>query len=43
MGLLLSGGMTYSNVSCAAMGTDRTEYTIPLLLFIGHYLATVVV
>jgi hypothetical protein len=41
--LLLNGGMTYSIVACAAIGTDSAENTISLLLFTGHYLATAVV
>jgi hypothetical protein len=41
--LLLSGGMTYSIVVCAAIGTYRAEDIIPLLLFTGHYFATAVV
>jgi hypothetical protein len=35
--------MMYSIVACAAIGTDCTENAIPLLLFMGHYLATVAV
>jgi hypothetical protein len=41
--LLLGGGMTYSIVVCAAIGTGRAENNIPLLPFTGHYLATAVV
>jgi hypothetical protein len=33
--LLLSNGMLYSIVVCAAIGMDCVENTIPLLLFIG--------
>jgi hypothetical protein len=38
--LLLSGGMTYSTVARAAIGTDHAENATSLLLFMGHYLAT---
>jgi hypothetical protein len=38
--LLLSGGMTYSTVARAAIGTNRAENAISLLLFTGIYLAT---
>jgi hypothetical protein len=41
--LLLSGGMTHSIAVCAAIGMDRAENTIPLLLFMGHYLPTALV
>jgi hypothetical protein len=40
MHLLLSARMTYSIVACAAIGTYHAENTIPLLPFMGHYLAT---
>jgi hypothetical protein len=43
MQLLLSGRMKYSIVACTAIGTDRAENIIPLLLFMGHYLATAVI
>jgi hypothetical protein len=33
--LLLSDGMTHFIVACAAIGTDSTEETIPMLLFYG--------
>jgi hypothetical protein len=35
--------MTYSIVACEAIGADRAENTIRVLLFTGHYLATTVV
>jgi hypothetical protein len=41
--LLLSDGMAYSIVVRAAIGTDRVENIILLLLFTGHCLATAVV
>jgi hypothetical protein len=34
--------MTYSIVPRTAIGRDRAEITIPLLLFTGHYLAAAV-
>jgi hypothetical protein len=40
---LLSGGMTYSTVACAAISIDHTENIIPLLLFMGHYLGMAIV
>jgi hypothetical protein len=43
MQLLLGGGMTYSVLACATIGTDGAENTIPLLLFKGHYLEMAVV
>jgi hypothetical protein len=36
--LLLTDGMRCSIVACAAIGTERTENTIPLLLFTGRCL-----
>jgi hypothetical protein len=32
--------MMHSIVACEAIDMDRTENTIPVLLFMGHYLAT---
>jgi hypothetical protein len=40
MQLLLSDGMTYSNVAFAVIGTYSAENTIPLLLFTGRCLVT---
>jgi hypothetical protein len=42
MQLLLSCGMTYSIVACAAIDTVRAETASPLLLLTDHYLATAV-
>jgi hypothetical protein len=33
----------YSTVACAAIGMDRAENTLLLLLFTGHYLVAAVV
>jgi hypothetical protein len=38
--LLLSDGMMYSIVVCAAIGSDCAEDTIPLLLPMGRWLVT---
>jgi hypothetical protein len=38
--LLLAGIMIYSIVACVTTGTDRTDNTIPLLLFTGSCLET---
>jgi hypothetical protein len=38
--LLFSGGMAYSIVACAGIGTNRAENTSPQLLFMGRYLVT---
>jgi hypothetical protein len=40
--LLLSDGVTYSIVVCAAIGMDCAENTIPLLLFMGRCLVMAV-
>jgi hypothetical protein len=34
------GDITYSIVTCTAIGTDRTENNTPLFLFTGYYLVT---
>jgi hypothetical protein len=38
--LLLSDGMAYSIVSCAAIGADCAKNIIPLLLFTGRCIVT---